>query len=439
MIAKITTALLLICGLAACPLYGQSTDALRDSVHRLANEFQYEDAQSEILKFIRENNGHSEIYLAYITLAHTYKRVFDYYLSREALEDAARLAKRSQNPTLADLQIRYELSLIEFDTQYYDTARKMMDSFSSEDRRILGSEAESNITMQEGFLFYLDESYYKAESKYNRAESIKRENDPCNLPMILGKKLMLFGAMGRVSELVPTFEYSNAISDSCGILKYKLYAHEMLVQTYDKIGLLEEAAEIRKEKFRLREEYAAKQHRQVLRDQANMHAKAQAKLATENQTVKLRFYFIIGLAVAGTLLVIILRLLQSLGRIKLREKESLRINQEMAEAIKSNSQQSEIQTKATTTVTASKQPEKQQVNGTSDHNKHPKGLPIEQLTKRQSEIARMILEGKTNREISEQLFISENTVKYHTKNIYQTLDLRNRKDFLLYAQGLSPN
>ena len=39
-----------------------------------------------------------------------------------------------------------------------------------------------------------------------------------------------------------------------------------------------------------------------------------------------------------------------------------------------------------------------------------------------------IRSGKSNKEIGATLFISVNTVKYHVKNIYEKLDINNRKE-----------
>ncbi len=55
------------------------------------------------------------------------------------------------------------------------------------------------------------------------------------------------------------------------------------------------------------------------------------------------------------------------------------------------------------------------------------------LSEREIEIARLITEGSTNREIAQKLFIAENTVKVHVKNILKKLELRNRQQLVAYA------
>ncbi|GAB1307533.1 hypothetical protein KH5_02160 [Urechidicola sp. KH5] len=50
------------------------------------------------------------------------------------------------------------------------------------------------------------------------------------------------------------------------------------------------------------------------------------------------------------------------------------------------------------------------------------------FTIREIEILERILDGYTNNDIAQQLFISPNTVKYHIKNIYKKLGVHNRKE-----------
>ncbi|MEI7026992.1 response regulator transcription factor [Paenibacillus sp. y28] len=55
------------------------------------------------------------------------------------------------------------------------------------------------------------------------------------------------------------------------------------------------------------------------------------------------------------------------------------------------------------------------------------------LTAREQEILEWVARGKSNRELAEQLSISENTVKNHLKNIMQKLHLENRVQLTRYA------
>ena len=57
----------------------------------------------------------------------------------------------------------------------------------------------------------------------------------------------------------------------------------------------------------------------------------------------------------------------------------------------------------------------------------------EDLSEREKEVLRLVAEGATNRDIAAKLNITENTVKYHLKNILGKLHLRNRAQAVAYA------
>jgi DNA-binding NarL/FixJ family response regulator len=59
--------------------------------------------------------------------------------------------------------------------------------------------------------------------------------------------------------------------------------------------------------------------------------------------------------------------------------------------------------------------------------------PGSELGDREQEVLRLVTDGLTNRDIAARLNLSENTVKYHLKNIMQKLHLRNRAQAVAYA------
>jgi len=63
------------------------------------------------------------------------------------------------------------------------------------------------------------------------------------------------------------------------------------------------------------------------------------------------------------------------------------------------------------------------------------------LTEREIEVLKLVADGAKNREISQNLSITENTVKYHLRNIMTKLHLKNRAQMAAYAviKGLTPN
>ncbi len=60
--------------------------------------------------------------------------------------------------------------------------------------------------------------------------------------------------------------------------------------------------------------------------------------------------------------------------------------------------------------------------------------PIDELTGREREILELIADGKSNKEIGQQLFLTEKTIKHYVTNILQKLRVRNRVQAALLAQ-----
>jgi DNA-binding NarL/FixJ family response regulator len=60
-------------------------------------------------------------------------------------------------------------------------------------------------------------------------------------------------------------------------------------------------------------------------------------------------------------------------------------------------------------------------------------LPTPRLTDREMEVLRLVAKGLNNRDIAKQLFISENTVKNHIRNILEKLQLHSRMEAVVYA------
>ena len=84
------------------------------------------------------------------------------------------------------------------------------------------------------------------------------------------------------------------------------------------------------------------------------------------------------------------------------------------------------------------------------HNKYPNGIKrnsendysdslmhLYGLTDREAEIVENIYQGLASKDIAEKLFISENTVKKHTYNIFKKMNVKNRSQVIKIVHGFS--
>lgn len=79
------------------------------------------------------------------------------------------------------------------------------------------------------------------------------------------------------------------------------------------------------------------------------------------------------------------------------------------------------------------------VNAPENASSSPFALPpsaLPQLTPREREVLGLISSGLTNRDIAQQLYISEGTVKTHVTHLLNRLSLRNRSQLAIYSHSI---
>ena len=62
-------------------------------------------------------------------------------------------------------------------------------------------------------------------------------------------------------------------------------------------------------------------------------------------------------------------------------------------------------------------------------------MKSDSLTNREKEIIQLIGEGLDNKQIAKKIYIEECTVKKHVSNILKKLNLRSRKDIIIYLSN----
>ncbi len=214
---------------------GQSADMrkLERKVYNWNNHSECGRSVDYLLRFLNKKSlSNTDRYYANLYLSYTYKRLFDYPNALKRLDRALFYGIKTDQPEFYKNNIQCQKALIYFDIQKYHLSQQLMEDLEKDHYRYLNDEYQSKIMMQQAYLFYLEEKFPEAEMLYQKAVKKMQASSPCDLPMIYGKQIQLYGAMHEDKKMMHSYDLAVKSSDSCGITKYKMYALEMLKNSF---------------------------------------------------------------------------------------------------------------------------------------------------------------------------------------------------------------
>ena len=395
------------------PVYGQNRlfRSLEDSVYKFNNAQKYTESQALLLPVLQSDGFTAdEKYQAALLLSYTYKRVQDYHSTLQFLAKARTFARKTPKKDQYSAIVLAQEAFVYFDTHQYRQADSLMRVLEQTDFRYIDLENKAKLIHQQGYLLFLAKQYPQADAIYDRAIAGLRVTSPCDLPMIYVKKMQLYAAMNRMDLVQYALKQSNRYADSCDIIKYRIYAYEELLVIYRNRNDVAQIAAISQVVDSLNIAYTRSEHIAALHDQKESLLLGEKDQKLQQQQTD-KTYLTAGLAGLGLLAAGLLAwLIVYRRRQRKLEVEYKRMRAEL-ETYLARSQTLLPPAKAVS-------------------NKATVGL----LSDRQQEILRYLSGGLTNKEIADRLSISENTVKYHIKNVYQLLDIKDRRDLFLNGE-----
>jgi signal transduction histidine kinase len=210
---------------------------LEQQVYELNNQFKYDQSINLIREYLNKPNlSNEEYYYANLYLSYTHKRLFDYKNTLKYLDIALSYGKKTPRKDYFIANINYQKALALFDISQYKEADSIMQKISKNKYQYLDEEGQAKIMMQEAYLRYLNQDYDQANLIYDRAIDLLKVAKPCDLPMIYGKKIQLYGATKQDTALYNTYRTALRYADSCNVYKYTLYITEMMSIAFLKQG-----------------------------------------------------------------------------------------------------------------------------------------------------------------------------------------------------------
>ncbi len=366
-----------------------SSDSLANVIYEYNNAFEYNRSIALLSQMLAEPNlSASERSRLYLYKASTYKRVFNYEQVMYYLDLAIKEASLSPDADSLLVELKAEKAFAFFDTQAYRKAESLMKELEARDYKYLDPQHIALLLIQASFLRIKEKDYSTAEKTLDRAIELARKYSPDDLPLAYGKKIHLYNATGRYNLRDSAFREGYREAEKTGLVKYQMYLYEVLKGELYTAKEYAAALEAHKKYDSLAYlyDYSGYSGRAQILDKKIENEK---KLQELTRQKKQKSY----------LLIVVLLLLLVIPGLQLYRRNQ----------------------------------QKSSENNLSSHDIY--NLSHYELTLRQKEIISLAQQGKSNKEIADILFISENTVKYHLKSIYETLSIKRRTQLQPFHNG----
>ena len=385
-------------------LFSQNIDfkKLEDQIYQNNRAGNHQKSQERLLTLLeRDDLSDNDQIKLNLLVANTFRSIGDYGAAIKQLQKTKDLSKNLDGIDSLKMNIDAEMAFVYFDDNKYKESERVTKEIYQDDFKFLKENDKAYVVMQQGYMYYLEKKFDSAAIEYAKSLNILKKASPCNQPVVLVKQMQLYSKINNLKEVDRIYKKAMAIADSCKILKYKVYATEEIKSIYQQRNDKELAFFYTNQLEKLKLLY----NKDV--NLSNMHLENEEFLEKQNAAHQNNFNKTLFISILGLLL------LSGMGIYFYRKSFKYKMQNKTFEA-ENNAMKEELLKFSKTQFSAAV----------------PKNtiLNSKLLNERQSNLLKLMSEGFSNKEIAEKLFISENTVKYHIKNIYEILDLKNRND-----------
>ncbi|MBA5628967.1 LuxR C-terminal-related transcriptional regulator [Moheibacter lacus] len=382
-------------------LWGQSFDPiqLNKEISDLNNQYKYDSSILKLEEIItRKSSTHLDKYYAFLQKALTYKRLFNYPETLDNLDFALKEGKQTNEQKAVNARILTEKMFIQYDLLKFDEARSLFQQINPEDFHLLDGMTKAFYLNVASTFHCLDGNYVQAERDLNQGLKILEKENPEHLAAVYCKLINLAEHLDNEEMAKSAFASGIQNAEKYNMQLYKIRLYYDLSHFY----LVKEDYKNAYKYEKLGSDLSGKYNAPFESGKLNLLEKElinkRRKLELQNEENRQIFLIIITVILSILILVLILLVRSNKEKRKLTERENDRMRLELEKINFELNEKKEINTG------------EYQLN----------------LTNRQQEIIDLVKQGFTNKEIGNQLFISENTVKYHLKIIYNLLGIDNR-------------
>lgn len=393
--------------LLACffKVYGVQIDLLKldDEIAELNDAHQYEQSILKLEGLINDpkTTVQDRAFLL-IQKSLTYKRLYNYSAAMNYLTRAEEELRKGGDSKEMESRVLIERLFIYFDLGKKEEFENLLKQVTQETLKYIGRETKAFYISILGDIELKNGHFEQADAYFDESIALLEKERPRDLPNIYRAKVTLYNRWGKKEEAMEAYKKGLFYADIYKVDLYKIIMYETLLNYYVENSDYKNAYFAQKKVSEVRSAY----------DAANRSGKLsmlekellQQRSEIEKATAKKTRFFLIAISLVSIAFAIVLFLLFKSNREKriYIEKENDYMRSMLEKYAKSNPDDMHER----------------------EHLASTKNL----LTKRHVEIIALVKEGKSNKEIGALLFISENTVKYHLKKIYEILEIESRSD-----------
>ena len=375
---------------------------LNDEISVLNDQFKYEASLLRLEEVITDKKStHYDIFNAYIQRSLTYKRLYNYpevarnlELAKEHLDEV----NDNKLKEIGEVRLLVEQLFVAFDNQKWEDVDKVLKEISTKDLSLLNSETQLFYYNVIATLQMRDKDFVNAEKTLNHAIELGKIDNPKHVAAVYIKLIDLAEFKKDTQMAEKAFDNAVFYSKKYKMLIYEKFVYYIMSHFYAEIKDFEKAYYYQKIAVELTYKYSTNTFngKLTILDKNLLDKRKNIEIDYEK---KIRYLLITCLIAVVAFLIVVIKLYNSnkeKNRFIQRENNRMRI--ELENFMKESNEKGE----------------------------HLLHIEDYNLTERQLEIIELVKQGKTNKEIGEELFISENTVKYHLKIIYKALGIDNR-------------
>lgn len=379
-----------------------SANKFEHEIYILNNKREFEKSITRIYEVLDDpKSTYYDQYIAYLQKSYTYKRVYNYTEAFNNLTLALEAGLRTDRKKEVKTKIAIERFFIVFDLQKHDQVKDFIEANKELNLDIIDRKTKGLYLAALAIVDINNGQYQAGDEKINVAIDIFKSVAPEDLPNIYAKKMYLYQTLGDSNKVDESYKDAIFYAEKYNSPFYIKNLAINMWKYYTDLGDGQKAKEYKRIVDNINYDDISSFNLTSIR-LTELEKKIQynnQEISRQKDLKKTVMLIVISIVAIIVLVTLIITYQKSKSKRKSIEFENTKMRKVLEQMLQTGTQESY----------------NEKIEFESSN-----------LTDRQKQVIELVKLGKTNKEIANELFISENTVKYHLKIIYNILKIENR-------------